>query len=110
MASVPVLGPKPVAPLVELFEQAADRRMVDRLLAVVADQILLADIGDVALLRIFGEQMVEGLLLGRADLLGDRLVPFVAVRKFRVDVEDDAPEVEQAMANDLADREARKRH
>jgi hypothetical protein len=83
--------------------------MVDRFLGFVADQILLADIGDVALLAILGEQVVEGLLLRRADLLGDRLVPFLAVRKLGVDVEDHPPEVEQSVPDDLADREARQR-
>ena len=56
----------------------ANGRMVDRLALVVGQQILLADIGDVGALRILGEQMVEGLVLGRPDVLGDRLIPFLA--------------------------------
>ena len=55
-----------------------DGRMVDRLAVVVGQQILLADISDVGAFRILGEQMVEGLVLGRADVLGDRLIPFLA--------------------------------
>jgi len=39
--------------------------MVDGLVAIVGDQVLLADVGNVAALRIFREQVVEGLLLGR---------------------------------------------
>ena len=50
--------------------------------------------------------MVEGLVLGRAHRLGDRLIPFVAVGEFGVDVEDHAAEIEQAMAHDLANAEA----
>ena len=52
--------------------------MVDRLAAVVGQQILLADIGDVGAFLILGEQVIEGLVLGRAQLLGDRLIPFLA--------------------------------
>ena len=48
-ALVPVLGPQLVAAALEAAEQAGDRRMVDRLVAVVANQVLLADVGDVAL-------------------------------------------------------------
>ena len=73
---------------------------------VVGQQILLADIGDVARFRILGEQMVERLVLGRPDLLGDRLIPFLAVGEDRIDVEDHAAEVEQPVAHHLADREA----
>ena len=69
-------------------------------------EILLADVGDVALLGILGEQMVEGLVLGRADRLGDRLIPFVAVGEVRIDVEDHAAKIEQPMAHDFADAEA----
>ena len=66
-------------------------------------QVLLADVGDVAALGILGEQVVERLVLGRAHLLGDRLIPFLAVGEDRVDVEDHAAEIEQAVAHDLAD-------
>ena len=61
--------------------------MVDRLVAVVGQQVLLADIGDVAALRVFGEEMVEGLVLRRTDRLGNGVVPFLAVGKFGIDIE-----------------------
>ena len=80
--------------------------MIDRLLALVLDQVLLADVGDVALLGILREQMVEGLVLRRTDRLGDGLIPFIAVREDRVDVEDHPAEIEQAVAHDVADAEA----
>ena len=50
--------------------------------------------------------MVEGLVLRRAHRLGDRLIPFLAVGEDRVDVEDHAAKLEQAVADHLADREA----
>jgi hypothetical protein len=47
--------------------------------------------------------VVEGLVLGRTDLFGDRLPPFLRVGEDRVDVEDHAAEREDAVAHDLAD-------
>ena len=64
-ALVPVFAFQLVALAVEAVEQRADGGMVDRLALVVADQILLADVGDVARLGVFGEQVVERLVLGR---------------------------------------------
>ena len=72
----------------------------------VAEQVLLADIGDVARFRILGEQVVIGLVLGRTQVLRYRLVPFLAVGEDRIDVEDHAAEIEQPVAYDLANREA----
>ena len=100
---VAVLGAQLVPPFVEAVEHGRDRRMVDRLVGLVGDEVLLADVGDVALLRILGEQVVEGLVLGRAHRFGDRLVPFLAIGELGIDVEDDAAEVEQPVAHDFAD-------
>ena len=81
--------------------------MVDRVFAVVEHQVLLAHIGDVAALRILGEQMVKGLVLGRAQRLRDRLVPFFAIGEFGIDIEHHSAEVEEAVADHVADRETR---
>src|SRR3569623_1406781 len=108
--SVPVLAAQLIAPVGEIVEQPGDRRVVDRLVAVVGYQVLLADIGDVARLHIFGEQVIERLVLGRANTFGNRLIPFLAVREDRVDVEDDAAKIAHAVPHDNADREARMRH
>ena len=75
--------------------------MAQRLAAVVRQEILLGDIGHIFRLLVFGEEMIEGLLLGRADLLGDRQPPLLRVRELRVDVEDDPPEGVVAVANHL---------
>jgi hypothetical protein len=80
--------------------------MIDRIADLVVQQILLADISDVGAFRILGEQVIEGLVLGRPDILRDRLIPFVAVREHRIDVEDHAPEIEHPVLHHLADREA----
>src|SRR5438309_7839956 len=94
----------------EAVEHGADGGMVDRLVGVVGDEVLLADVGDVGRLRVFGEQMVEGLVPGWPDLLGYRVIPFVAVGELRVDIENDAAEVEKAMLDDVANREAGQGH
>src|SRR5688572_9384874 len=104
--SVAPFGPQPVATVGEPLEHAGYGGMTDRLAERVGQQILLADIGDVPRFRILGEQVVERLVLRRPDVLGDRLVPFLAVGEDRVDVEDHAAKVEQPVTHDLADREA----
>src|SRR5206468_5304478 len=101
---VPVLRPQLVAAALEPVEHARNARVVDRLISLVRQQILLADISDVARFRIFSEQVIEGLILGRPDRLRDRFIPFVAVGEDRVDIEDHAAKVEQSVAHDLADR------
>ena len=102
---MPPLGPQAVAFAV-IIEKAGDGGMVDRFIAVVQHQILLADIGEVAAFAIFGEQVIEGLILGRAHLFGNRLIPFLGIREDRIDVEDHAAKAETAMLDDVADGEA----
>ena len=57
--------------------------------------------------RVLGEQVIVGLVLVRAHLLGDRQPPFLGVVELGIDVEDDAAERIEAVAHDLADRELR---
>ena len=83
--------------------------MVDRFLAVVRHQVLLADIGDVAALR-FGEQVVEGLVLRRAKRLGNGFVPFLAVGEVGSTSKITPRKSRDLVAHDLADPEARKGH
>ena len=100
---VAVFALEAIAFAVERVEQRPDGGMVDRVALVVGDEVLLADVGDVARLGILGHQMVEGLVLRRAHMLGDRVIPFVAVREFGIDVEDHPAKIEQAMPHDVAD-------
>src|SRR5205823_7919675 len=79
-------------------------------ISLVGKQVLLTDIGDVGAFGILREEVVERLVLGRAQRLGDGVVPFVAVGEFGVDVEHDAAEVEQPVTNDFADGEPGNRH
>ena len=50
-----------------------------RLARVVADEVLLRDVGDVVGGLVLGEQVIEGLVLARPALLRDRLPPLVGV-------------------------------
>jgi hypothetical protein len=74
-----MLAAQRVTAAVEIAENAADRRVVHRPALIVGQEVLLAHISDVAAFRILGEEVVEGLVLARADLLGDRLVPFLVL-------------------------------
>ena len=105
-----MLRPQLVAAAVEPFEHVGNRRMVDRLVAVVADQILLADVSDVGGFGILGEQVVKGLVLARAQAFRNGLISFLAVGELGIDVEDHATEIEDPVANHIADGEVGKRH
>src|ERR1700733_14016428 len=47
--------------------------------------------------------MIEWLILVRTDFRGDRLVPFVGIVEYRIDVEHDAAERIEPVPDDLAD-------
>ena len=81
--------------------------MIERLVGAVELEITLAHIGDVARFRILREEVVEGLILARPHLGGDRLIPLVTVGEHRIDIEDHTAKGEQPMANDIADGETR---
>ena len=81
--------------------------MLDRATFPVGKQVLLTDIGHIALLTIFGEQVIERLLAVWADFRRDRFVPFLAVGENRVDIEHYAAEIEHPVAYDVTNPEAR---
>lgn len=68
----------------------------------IAQQILLADIGPVAAVRTFGEQMVKRLIFCRSNRFRYRLIPFLAVGKNRVYIEDNPAKFKYSVANDIA--------
>src|SRR5207237_2892688 len=76
------VGPKPVTAVLTI-EHGCYRGMVDGFVALVVQQVLLADIGDVSRLGVFGEQVVERLVLRRPKILGNGLIPFLAIREDR---------------------------
>jgi hypothetical protein len=94
-----------IASVDEILEQLCHARVVDRAAFAVAEQVLLADLGDVGGMVFFREQVVKRLLALRTDVLGNRLVPFLAVGEDRIDVEHHPAEVEHAVLDDIADAE-----
>src|ERR1700740_328002 len=68
-------------------------------------RVLLGDGGDVLGLRVLGEQVIERLVLARTPVGRNRLVPFVGVVEFRIDVEDHAAKRIEPVADDLTDLE-----
>lgn len=88
--------------VVRFIEKQIDRRVFDGIAAVVRDQVLFADIGDVVAIRILCEEVIERLLAIRAHGLGNCLHPFLGVRELRVDVEYDAAERKQLVLHNLA--------
>lgn len=87
-------------------EQAVYSGMIDRLLAIVDLQVLLADISDVAAFAIFREQMVKRLIAVGSDLLGNCVIPFFAVGEDRVYVKDHAAKIEKPMSDNISYAEA----
>ena len=57
------------------------------------------------LVVVLGQQMVEGLVLVRPDVLRNRQPVLLGVGEVGVDVEDHAAEREEAVPDNLADRE-----
>ena len=55
-----------------LHENFRHLRMPDRLAAVIRQEILLGDVGDVFGLVVLGEQMIVRLILVRPDFRGNR--------------------------------------
>jgi hypothetical protein len=100
-----VTGFKLVACTFEAIEYPRNGGMIDGLVTVIHDQILLADIRDIIAVGIFGEQMIKRLIFRRTDRFRDRFIPFIAVCKDRIDIENDAAKIEMTMSNNIADIE-----
>ena len=74
---------------------------------LVGKQVLLRDIGDIFRVFVFGEQVIEGLILARPVFSRDGLPPFLSIGEFRVDVENHPPERVFPVAHDLSQTEFR---
>ena len=86
-------------------ESLVDLRMAHRVAGSVGDEVLFRDIGDIFGFGVFGEEMVERLILVRPNLFRDRQPPFLRVGKHGVDVVDHAAKWIAAVPDDLTDRE-----
>lgn len=88
-------------------EQSINRGMINGFFALVEHQILLADISNIAAFTIFGEQVVKWLIPIRPDMFGDRQIPFLAIGKDRIDIEDHTPKSKLAMLHDITNAKTR---
>lgn len=79
--------------------------MFDRAAFRVPKQILLADIGDIGGFFILSEKVVIWLLTLWPSFLGDRIIPFFAICKDWVDVENHSAKIKYPVAYDIADAE-----
>ena len=82
-------------------------RMANWIAGGIGHEVLLRDIGDIFGFRVFGEEMIERLILARPDLFGDRLPPCLGIREDRVHVVDDPPEGKFAVFDHLTYGELR---
>ncbi len=78
--------------------------MAYRLTVFVLEKILFGNIGDVFGFLILGEKMIKWLVAARTNFIGDRFVPFLGVRKFRIDIKNHATKRKYPVAHKLADR------
>ncbi len=102
---VAVVRPHAINAVVRPNESLVDLRMAHRVARSVGDEVLFRDIGDIFGFGVFGEEMVERLILARPNLFRDRQPPFLRVGKHRVDVVDHTAKWIAAVPDDLTDRE-----
>ena len=88
-----------------LDEVVQNSRMFDWNRVFVYLQILLGDVGFIAARFVLGEQMVERLVLGRADFRRNGFVPLIRVGVLRIDIINHPAKAEEAMRDDLTDIE-----
>lgn len=99
-----------VAPVAKAFEHLFDGRMINRTRVCITQKVLLADVCHIAAFVIFGEQVVIGLVAHGADVFRDRLIPFFAVCKDRINIDHDTAKAERAVTHDFANGKARRRN
>ena len=96
---------KLVSTVLQNSEHLFDLGMNDGLPAVVDQQILLRNIGDIRPLFILREQVIERLVFMRANLFGYRQPPLFGVGILGIDIEYDSAEGIDAVADDLTEME-----
>ena len=90
-----------VGSVAQFTEQFGDLRVANRLSAFIFEKILLGHVGDVGGFRIFGEQVVIGLIFTRPIVGRNRLPPILGIGKLRIDIENNTTKRMYPMANDL---------
>ena len=64
--------------------------MPDRAIFTIGKQILLAYIGGVIAIGIFGQQMIERLVFFWPRFGGNRIIPFIGIIEFGININNDA--------------------
>ena len=72
----------------------------------ITNQILLADLSDVAVFAVFREQVIERLFTAWSHFGRDRVVPFLAVGEDGIDIEYHTTKIEGPVSNDIANSKA----
>ena len=88
-----------------LFEVIHDAGVLHRYWIFFHHEVLFRDIGFVAARLVLRQQVIEGLVLVRADLFRDRLVPGFCVGVLRIDIINHPAKTEETVRDDLADIE-----
>ena len=73
--------------------------------AVIDQEVLLRHVRFVRGRSVFRQQVIEGLILGGADILRDGLPPFLRIVEYRVHIKDDPPKRIDTELDDLPDLE-----
>ena len=76
-----------------------------RLTRLVGQEVLFGHIGDIAVLVVFGQEVVERLVLAWPHFLGNGLPPFLGIVEGRIDIENHAAKGEDPVLYDLTNRE-----
>ena len=95
----------PELPGFVLFEELGDLGVAQRLVAIIKEQVLLRDVGDIFRLVVFSKQMIVGLILVRTNFFGYGLPPFLGVGELRVDVENETAKRVEPVPYHISDLE-----
>ena len=79
--------------------------MAHRLAGLVGQEVLLGHIGDIAVLIVFRQEVVKGLVLAWPHFFGNGLPPFLGIVEGRIDIENHAAKGEDPVLYDLTDSE-----
>lgn len=95
-----------VAAIFKSIEHPRYRRVINRPFFIVRDQILLADISNIAVFSILSEQMIKWLITARTNVFGDCRIPFFAIGKNGIDIKHNTAKFEHAVADNFANAKA----
>ena len=98
------LGLGTVMASVEALKHQGRVGMTHRFASLVGQEVLLGHIGDIAVLIVLSQKVIEGLVLAGPHLFGDGVPPFLGIVELRIDIEDHASEGENPVLDHLADR------